>query len=110
MEQYLNEFPASTPPCPQGVTTEVCDTLWALAAWNLGLPEGRQYYCYIDRRVHRGRPYFYAVTASDHAIDDVTGVFSSGKAGDPASNFMYVEPQTLSLIHISEPTRQAENS
>ena len=96
MEQYLTEFPASTPPCPQGVTTEVCDTLWALAAWNLGLPEGRQYYCYIDRRVHRGRPYFYAVTASDHAIDDVTGVFSSGKAGDPASNFMYVEPQTRS--------------
>ena len=96
IEQFLTEFPAQTPPCPQGVTPEVCDTLWALAAWNLGLPEGRQYYRYIDRSVHAGRPYFYGVTATDHGIDDETGAFSQGKVGDPSSNFLYVEPQSRS--------------
>jgi len=96
IEAYLTEFPGQDPPCPQGVTQEECDTLWAMAAWNLHLPEGRTYYRYIDRSVHRGRPYFYAVTASDHGIDDVTGAFFEGKVGDPSSNFAYVEPQTRS--------------
>jgi hypothetical protein len=96
LEQYATEYPGSTPPCPQGVTKEVCDTLWTMAAWNLGLPEGRQYYRYIDRKVHTGRPYFYGVTASDHAIDDITGAYSTGKVGDPQSNFVYVEPQSRS--------------
>jgi hypothetical protein len=95
IEAYLAEFPGSEPPCPQGVTEAECDTLWALAAWKLGLPEGRQYYVYIDRAMHRGRPYFYSVTATDHAIDEGTGAFSEGKAGDPSSNFSFVEPQTL---------------
>ncbi|HEX6791539.1 MAG TPA: hypothetical protein VF247_09535, partial [Candidatus Krumholzibacteria bacterium] len=36
IEQYLKEFPGKEPPCPQGVTKEECDTLWALAAWNVG--------------------------------------------------------------------------
>jgi hypothetical protein len=96
IRQFLVEYPGQDPPCPQGVTTEVCDTLWALAAWDLGLEEGRQYYRYIDRAVHRGRPYFYAVTASDHNIDDASGNFSEGKVGDPSSNFAYVEPVTPS--------------
>jgi hypothetical protein len=96
MEQFLTEYPGSEPPCPQGVTKAVCDTLWAMAAYNLGLSEGRTYYRYVDTRVTRGRPYFYSVTALDHAIDDVTGAFSTGKAGDPSSNFIYVEPQTSS--------------
>lgn len=96
LEAHATEFPGQVPPCPQGVTEEVCDTLWALAAWNLGLPEGRQYYCYVDRSIHRGRPYFYGVTASDHAIDEATGEFSEGKVGDPSSNFAYVEPKTVS--------------
>jgi hypothetical protein len=96
IQQFLTEFPGEDPPCPQGVTKAVCDTLWALAAWDLGLEEGRQYYRYIDRSIHRGRPYFYAVTASDHSIDDATGEFSEGKVGDPSSNFTYVEPVTPS--------------
>jgi hypothetical protein len=98
IKQYLVEYPGQKPPCPQGVTPAVCDTLWALAAWELGLQEGRQYYRYIDRAIHRGRPYFYAVTASDHAIDDATGEFSEGKVGDPSSNFAYVEPLTPSQL------------
>jgi hypothetical protein len=96
MEQYATEFAGQVPPCPQGVTEEVCDTLWALAAWNLGLPDGRQYYRYIDSSMHRGRPYFYAVTAADHGFDEVTGALVEGKVGDPASNFAYTEPPTVS--------------
>ena len=68
MKQYMGEFPGATPPCPTGVTTEVCDTLFALAAFELGdLDNGRQYYRYVDRAIHRGRPYFYSVTAGDYA-------------------------------------------
>jgi hypothetical protein len=93
IKQYMTEYPANDVPCPQGVTAEVCDTLGALAAAELGLLDrGRQYYRYVDRNMHRGRPYFYAVTAADHAIDDDTGAFSEGKLGDPASNFVFVEP------------------
>lgn len=98
IQQFLIEYPGQEPPCPQGVTAEVCDTLWALAAWDLGLEEGRQYYRYVDRALHRGRPYFYAVTASDHSIDDATGEYSDGKVGDPSSNFAYIEPQSTAQL------------
>jgi hypothetical protein len=92
VKQYLTEYPAAEPPCPQGVTTEVCDTLEALAAWELGLTDiGRQYYRYVDRAMHRGRPYFYAVTAGDHAVAS-DGAFSEGLVGDPSSNFVFIEP------------------
>jgi hypothetical protein len=96
LKQQMLEFPGTTPPCPQGVTPEVCDTLIALAAWELGVQGGRQYYRYIDTTIHRGRPYFYAVAAGDHAIDGTTKALSEGKIGDPQSNFVYVEPKTTS--------------
>ncbi len=92
IKQYLTEYPGSNPPCPQGVTSEVCDTLGALAAWELGITDrGRQYYRYVDRSMHRGRPYFYAVTAGDHAIAS-DGTFFEGQVGDPSSNFVFIEP------------------
>jgi hypothetical protein len=94
LKQQMTEFPGQDPPCPQGVTQEVCDTLTALAAWELGVAGGRQYYRYIDRAIHRGRPYFYAVSAGDHAIQGTT--LSEGKIGDPQSNFVFVEPQSPS--------------
>jgi len=95
--EYLNEHPGQDPPCPQGVAPAECDTLLALAQWELRLPGGRQYYRYVDRSVHRGRPYFYAVTADDHEINKDFGLikFLEGKQGDPASNFVYVEPRTV---------------
>lgn len=96
MKQEMIEFPGEEPPCPQGITPAVCDTIEALAAWELGLEQGRQYYRYIDRAIHHGRPYFYAVTASDHAIDPASGAFGEGKVGDPASNFVFVEPRVPS--------------
>jgi hypothetical protein len=93
MVEHLQEFPGADPPCPPGVTSAVCDTLESLAEWQLGRPGGREFYRYIDRSVHLGRPYFYSVTALDHAMDD-QGRLTTGKAGDPASNFTFVEPKS----------------
>jgi hypothetical protein len=95
IKEYSLEFPIGEPPCPQGVSAEVCDTLKALARAELGIEGGRQYYHYVDKSTHLGRPYFYAVTAMDHSLDD-NGNLSLGKAGDPSSNFSYVEPKSVS--------------
>ena len=92
IKEYMAEFPNSTPPCPQGVDDAVCDTLTALAKWETGDEDGRQYYCYVDDSIHLGRPYFYAVTAEDHGFTP-TRELTVGKAGDPASNFVFVEPK-----------------
>ncbi|MGD8414012.1 MAG: hypothetical protein PVF33_07255 [Candidatus Latescibacterota bacterium] len=96
--ELLQEYPSSAPPRPPGVTEAVYDTLVTLAQWELGLPEGRQYYRYVDRSIHRGRPYFYSVTAMDHAFagEEGSAELAPGKAGDPSSNFVFVEPQTPS--------------
>jgi hypothetical protein len=96
MKQYMSEYPQSRPPCPQGVTSAVCDTLFRQAAMEMGdLDNGRRYYRYVDRAMHRGRPYFYSVTAADYALDS-DGKRTTGKVGDPASNFVYIEPGTPS--------------
>jgi hypothetical protein len=91
---FLTEFPDAEPPCPSGVSEAQCDTLEALAAWELGLEQGRQYYRYVDRSMHRGRPYFYSVVAGDHGVDE-SGELTEGKVGDPSSNFLYTEPGTV---------------
>jgi len=93
---YLLEHPGTTPPCPQGLTQAECDTLQALAGAELGLRDGRRYYRYVDRSMHRGRPYFYSVTAFDHGFDDKTGRPKAGKSGSPSSSFQFVEPSTVS--------------
>jgi len=95
IKQHIDEFPLGEPPCPQGVTEAICDTLKALAAWELGTDGGRQYYRYVDRSMHLGRPYFYAVTALDHGFDP-DGNLTTGKIGDPSSNFTFVEPRSVS--------------
>ncbi len=95
LKQFMLEFPTDEPPCPQGVTEAVCDTLKTLAAWEIGGEDGREFYRYVDRSMHLGRPYFYAVTAMDHGIDD-DGNLQVGKIGDPSSNFTFVEPRSTS--------------
>jgi len=95
VKEHLIEFPGQKPPCPQGVTVAVCDTITRMAQAELGLSDGRRYYRYVDKSMHRGRPYFYAVTAGDHDFDD-NGKPIEGKTGDPSSNFIYVEPSTPS--------------
>ena len=96
--EFLQEYPGQDPPRTPGVTEAAHDTLVTLAKWELRLSEGRQYYRYVDKSIHRGRPYFYSVTAMDHAFtggeDNVQ--LAPGKAGDPASNFVFVEPRTPS--------------
>jgi hypothetical protein len=93
MRIFLSESPDLEPPCPQGVTTEVCDTLRTLARFEMGFAGGRQYYRYVDRSIHLGRPYFYSVVAFDRGAD-VQGRFTTGITGSPSSNFVYVEPKS----------------
>jgi hypothetical protein len=81
---------SAEPLCEPGISNEECDTLKALARWELGLPGGRQYYRFIDRAIHLGAPYFYSVVSFDHE----DGRFTDGNAGDPASNFIFVKPKS----------------
>jgi hypothetical protein len=90
MKAYYREY-SVPPPCPQGITQEMCDTLMALMFAELGAPGGKQYYRYVDKSMHLGVPYFYSVTAFDHGFSS-TGALEVGKAGDPSSNFQFIEP------------------
>ena len=91
-EEGLRYMPADTAPCPPGITSEVCDTLEALARWNLGLEGGRQYYQFIDSKAKNGLPYFYSVVAWDHTFDSQGRVSEAGRYDSPYSNFQYVVP------------------
>jgi hypothetical protein len=92
-EQRLTAEPIDPVPCPSGLRGEECDTLEALARWNLGLEGGRQYYTYIDTAPKNGMPYFYSVVAYDNLLlygrPEAIGVRDT-----PISNFVYVEPHS----------------
>jgi hypothetical protein len=97
-EQLLSMFeesiiyaPMDTVPCPPGLDREVCDTLEAMARYDLGFEGGKLYYKYVDTEARNGMPYFYSVTAYDHKF--YGGVPSEpDRYSLPASNFAYVEP------------------
>jgi hypothetical protein len=93
LKNQLVEHPGQNPPCAQGVTDAECDTLETLAKHELNLEGGRRYYKFVDTSMHHGRPYFYSVTALDHDVSD-SGQFRTGKAGDPSSNFLFIEPRS----------------
>ena len=90
-EEGILHAPFDTVPCPPGLTNEECDTLEAMARYNLGFDEGAQYYKYVDNTVHNGMHYFYSVTAYDHLL--VGGIpVGPGLYGYPSSNFIYTSP------------------
>jgi hypothetical protein len=90
-EQNVYYYPMDKVPCPPGLDALECDTLEALARYNLGFEGGSQYYEYIDATVHDGMHYFYSVTAYDHIISGGRPT-KVGYYGDPASNFHYITP------------------
>jgi hypothetical protein len=90
-EESVYYAPLDTVPCPPGLTNEECDTLEAIARYNLGFEGGLQYYKYVDKTVHNGMHYFYSVTAYDHLL--VNNVPTRPNSyGDPSSNFIYINP------------------
>jgi len=90
-EESVYYSPLDTVPCPPGLTQSECDTLEALARYELGFEGGLQFYKYVDNTVHNGMHYFYSVTAYDHVISK--GVATKvGYYGDPSSNFQYIVP------------------
>ena len=90
-EESVYYAPLDTVPCPPGLTNEECDTLEAMARYNLGFEGGLQYYKYVDYNVHNGMNYFYSVTAYDHLL--LGGVpIRTNYYGDPSSNFIFTNP------------------
>ncbi len=90
-EESVWYSPMDTVPCPPGLSDDECDTLEALARYNMGFEGGMSYYKFVDENVHDGMHYFYSVTAFDHTIVDGVPA-GEGKYGDPASNFFYINP------------------
>jgi hypothetical protein len=90
-EESVWYFPLDTVPCPPGLTDSECDTIEALARYNLGFEGGMRYYKFVDTDVHNGMHYFYSVTAYDHVLSHNVPV-KVGKFGDPAANFQYIVP------------------
>ena len=91
-EQSIYYDPLGTVPCPPGVTAAECDTLEAIARWNLGFDGGRQYYRYIDHDVKNGLPYFYSVIAYEplYFMGKPKGI---GRVDSPYANFVYAMPR-----------------
>ncbi len=92
-EERLAAAPLEPVPCPPGLASAACDTLEALARWNLGLEGGRRYYTFVDTAPKNGMPYFYAVIAYDHLLLDGSPE-AIGVRDTPISNFVYVEPHS----------------
>ncbi|MCK4539325.1 MAG: hypothetical protein KAV42_11060 [Candidatus Krumholzibacteria bacterium] len=90
-EESVWYSPLDTVPCPPGLSNDECDTLEAMARYNLGFEGGLQYYKFIDESVHNGMHYFYSVTAYDHMLSGGVPI-RVGKFGDSSSNFMYISP------------------
>jgi hypothetical protein len=90
-ENILLNAPLDTVTCPPELSEEVCDTIEALARYNLGFERGKRYYKYIDTEVKNGLPYFYSVIAYDHVIQNGQPV-ERGRFNSPASNFNFVTP------------------
>lgn len=92
-EENLSYDPLAKVPCPPGVTEAECDTLEALARWNLGFDGGRQYYRYIDHDVKNGMPYFYSVIAYEplYVFGKPKGM---GRVDSPYGNFVYAAPRS----------------
>ncbi|MCK4349880.1 MAG: hypothetical protein KAX13_03425 [Candidatus Krumholzibacteria bacterium] len=90
-EESIWYAPLDTVPCPPGLTDDECDTLEAVARYNLGFEGGRRYYRYIDREAKNGMHYFYSVVSYDHEL--INGVPAGiGRFSSPSANFVYTTP------------------
>lgn len=92
-EDSIRCNPEDTVPCPPGLDGADCDTLEALARYNLELEGGRRYYMFIDEKVHNGMPYFYSVVPYDHETEYGMPA-KPGRYNNPASNFRFVTPMS----------------
>lgn len=85
---------------------DVLDTMFAVTERpaDLGVPKrGVRYYRYVDRSVHNGFIYFYAVTATDHLIDDDGhSPAGAGSGRLPSGAFVAVVPRTAAQFADSD--------
>lgn len=94
-EENILRSPSEPALCPFGLSRQECDTLEALARYNLGFEGGRQYYKFVDTMVKNGLPYFYSIIAYDHQTKNGVPV-GPGRYNTPASNFAYAVPRSES--------------
>jgi hypothetical protein len=96
-EENLYYDPLGTVPCPPGITEAECDTMEAIARWNLGYDGGRQYYRYIDHDVKNGLPYFYSVIAYEplYSMGKPKGM---GRVDSPYASFVYAVPRSEAQV------------
>lgn len=84
---------------------DVLDTFFAVtaragdAAAGIDPKVPTRYYEYVDRDIHNGFIYFYAVSATDHALlpagsDEINLPRGPGLAGNPGSSFQHTVPGT----------------
>ena len=90
-ENSLLVYPIDSIPCPPGITKEECDTLEALARYNLGLEGGRRYYKFVDTDVKNGMHYFYSVVSYDHLLEYGVPI-DLGRFNTPSASFIYASP------------------
>ncbi len=96
-EETLWQHPLDAVLCPSGLSNEVCDTLEALARYNLGFQGGREYYIFVDDKAINGVPYFYSVVAYDRKrISRKQG--EGNLYNSPATNFKFVTPQSNAQV------------
>ncbi len=81
---------------------DVLDTFWTVTprAPSAGIVEkhATRYYHYIDRELHNGFKYYYAVVARDHQLSWQDGQYVPSGAGveeDPSNHFQLVLPGPL---------------
>jgi hypothetical protein len=99
-DQWGNINPFMLPVVTWETYPAVLDTYWAVTPRDTtgGVCGKRsiEYYEYVDYDSHNGFIYFYAVTATDHAIDFAgagqTRIVGPGQSGDPGSNFADTVP------------------
>jgi len=97
-----NGFESSVP-CPEdGVCPPIVKTVGSKNLVVSARCNARGYCQETAPISHRGSHYFYSVTATDHKVelDVATGLVTllgEGLAGDPNSNFQYINPPTNAL-------------
>ena len=92
-EEAIWYAPIDTVPCPPGLTEEECDTLEALARYNIGMEGGRRYYKLVDTDVKNGMHYFYSVVSYDHLLEYGVPI-DLGRFNTPSASFVYTSPRS----------------
>lgn len=95
-KEALIYSPLDSVPCPPGLTPEECDTIEAVARFDLGYEGGLKYYKFVDDTAKNGLPYFYSVVAYDHAFGKNWVPDKKGRMNSPSASFAFTVARSQS--------------